>query len=161
MFCEKITGTRRDRPQLRKFLDALQRGDVALVVALDRLARSTRDLLEILALIATKGATFKSLRESWADTTTPYGELLVTILGGLSQFEAHLIRTRTSEGRKLALANGVKFGRKPKLTVHQRREALARLDNGDTVTSVARSYNVSHSTICRLRVEPPSTTGSL
>jgi DNA invertase Pin-like site-specific DNA recombinase len=151
VFAEKISGTRSDRPQLQRFIDALDPESMGVVISLDRLARSTRDLLNILATISVKGATFKSLNDPWADTSTPHGQLMVTVLAGLSEFERHLILRRTSEGRKLALQNGVKFGRKPKLTDHQRREALVRLDNGDTVTNVARTFNVSHSTICRLR----------
>jgi DNA invertase Pin-like site-specific DNA recombinase len=91
-----------------------------LVTKLDRLARSTRDLLNVLALITDYGATFKSLTDTWADTTTPHG-----ILGGLAEFERHLILSRTNEGRIRAKARGVRFGRKPKLTKHQQGEALA------------------------------------
>jgi hypothetical protein len=83
--------------------------------------------------------------------TTPHGRLILTVLGGLAEFERHLIIARTSEGRKRARAHGVLFGRPPKLTPHQRREAIARRDTGDeTLTDIARSYNVSHSTISRL-----------
>jgi DNA invertase Pin-like site-specific DNA recombinase len=74
----------------------------------------------------------------------------VTVLGGLAEFERHLILSRTDEGRKRAMAKGVKFGRKPKLTKHQRQEALARKQNGEPLTEIAKSYNVSHMTISRL-----------
>ena len=121
-----------------------------LVTKLDRLARSTRDLLNTLAAISDKGASFKSLGDPWADTTTPHGKLMVTILGGLAEFERHLIPTRTNEGRQRAMAKGVRFGRKPKLTKHQREEALARKHNGEVLTEIAKSYNVSHMTISRL-----------
>jgi DNA invertase Pin-like site-specific DNA recombinase len=87
---------------------------------------------------------FRSLRDTWADTTT------VTVLGGLAEFERELIRTRTGEGRERAKARGVILGRKPKLTGHQRREAIARREAGEVLTDIARSYNVSHSTISRL-----------
>jgi DNA invertase Pin-like site-specific DNA recombinase len=96
------------------------------VTKLDRLARSTRDLLNTLAEIAQRGASFKSLGDSWADTTTPAGKLMLTVLGGLAEYERHLILARTSEGRGRAKARGVRFGRKPKLTLHQQQEALAR-----------------------------------
>jgi DNA invertase Pin-like site-specific DNA recombinase len=116
------------------------------------LARSTRDLLNTLAAIGAAKATFRSLHDAWADTTTPHGRLILTVLGGLAEFERHLIVARTGEGRKRAKARGVLFGRPPKLTPHQRREAIARRDGGDeTLTDIARSYNVSHSTISRLR----------
>jgi DNA invertase Pin-like site-specific DNA recombinase len=121
-----------------------------LVTKLDRLARSTRDLLNTLATIGEAGASFRSLGVPWADTTTPYGRLMLTVLGGLAEFERHLILSRTDEGRNRAKANGIKFGRKPKLTKHQREEALARKRNGETLTAIAKTYNVSHMTICRL-----------
>jgi DNA invertase Pin-like site-specific DNA recombinase len=93
---------------------------------------------------------FRSLSDSWADTTTPHGRLMLTVLGGLAEFERHLILARTSEGRKRAQQRGVKFGRTPKLTAHQQREALERRARGEAVVDIARSYAVSHSTISRL-----------
>ena len=117
---------------------------------LDRLARSTRDLLNTLAAIGKAGASFKSLGDPWCDTTTPHGELMVTVLGGLATFERHLILARTSEGRARAQARGVRFGRRRKLTLHQQQEALARRANGEALVDIARSYAVSHSTISRL-----------
>ena len=92
----------------------------------------------------------KGLTLAWADTTTPHGRLMVTILGGLAEFERHLILSRTDEGRVRAKARGVRFGRKPKPTKHQQDEALARLARGETLTAIARSYNVPHMTISRL-----------
>jgi DNA invertase Pin-like site-specific DNA recombinase len=112
--------------------------------------RSTRDLLNILDIIAKAGAGFKSLADTWADTTTPHGRLMLTILGGLAEFERELIRARTSEGRKRAKAQGVHMGRPFKLTPHQRQEAIERRKNGETLVDIARSYNVSHATILRL-----------
>src|SRR5208283_3536966 len=101
-----------------------------LVTRLDRLARSTRDLLNTLAAIAAKGARFRSLADTWADTTTAHGRLILTVLGGLAEFERDLIRTRTSEGRARAKAQGVKLGRKPTLTQHQKEEAIKRRKRG-------------------------------
>jgi DNA invertase Pin-like site-specific DNA recombinase len=121
------------------------------VTRLDRLARSTRDLLNILAAIAEKRAGFRSLGDSWADTTTAHGRLMLTVLGGLAEFERDLIRARTSEGRARAVANGVKLGRKPTLTPHQQREAIKRVRAGrETLGEIARSYDVSRWTISRL-----------
>ena len=118
---------------------------------LDRLARSTRDLLNTLAAITDRKAGFRSLGDAWADTTTAHGRLMLTVIGGLAEFERDLIRTRTGEGRKRAKARGVKLGRKPKLTEHQKREAIRRRDrDGEPVREITRSYNVSHSTISRL-----------
>lgn len=127
-------------------------GDVVLVTRLDRLARSTRDLLNILDKIGKAGAQFKSLRETWADTTTPIGRLMVTIIGGIAEFERELIRDRTGEGIRRAKAAGVHMGRPPKLTKHQQQEVLARLARGkETLVEIARTYNVSHMTISRLK----------
>ena len=126
-------------------------GDVLMVTRLDRLARSTRDLLNTLATITGKKAGFRSLGDGWADTTTPHGRLMLTVLGGLAEFERDLIRARTGEGRERAKARGVRMGRPPKLTSHQRREAIRRRDrDGDTLADIARSYNVSAATISRL-----------
>jgi DNA invertase Pin-like site-specific DNA recombinase len=150
VFQEKISGARSDRKQLAKLIVGLDQGDVLVVTRLDRLARSTRDLLNLLRDVADKGAAFKSLRDTWADTTTAHGRLMLTVLGGLAEFERELISTRTGEGRARAKARGVVMGRKPKLTVHQRREAIRRRQAGDTLVDIAQSYNVSHSTISRL-----------
>jgi len=123
---------------------------VLLVTRLDRLARSTRDLLNVLATIAYKGAGFRSIADAWADTTTPHGRLMLTVLGGLGQFERELIKARTDEGRKRAQARGVRFGRKFKFTPHQIAEAIARRNAGEALVEIGRSYDVSHSTISRL-----------
>jgi DNA invertase Pin-like site-specific DNA recombinase len=149
-FAEKQSGAKTDRAALARCIASLAAGDVLLVTKLDRLARSTRDLLNTLATISDKAASFKSLGDPWADTTTPHGKLMVTVLAGLAEFERHLILSRTAEGRQRAMARGIKFGRKPKLTKHQRDEALARKRNGETLTEIAKSYNVSHMTISRL-----------
>ena len=150
VFQEKISGARMDRPQLARLLRALEPGDRVLVTRLDRLARSTRDLLNTLAAIAEQRAGFRSLNDAWADTTTPHGRLMLTVLGGLAEFERELIRARTGEGRERAKARGVRLGRKPKLTPHQQREAMARRDAGEPLTEIGRSYGVHHSTISRL-----------
>jgi len=128
----------------------LDAGDVLMVTRLDRLARSTRDLLNTLAAITERKAGFRSLADTWADTTTAHGRLMLTVLGGLAEFERDLIRTRTAEGRERAKARGVRLGRKPKLTPHQQQEAAKRRNAGETLADIARSYNVSHSTISRL-----------
>jgi DNA invertase Pin-like site-specific DNA recombinase len=150
IYRETASGAKTDRAQLRRVLAQLDAGDVLMVTRLDRLARSTRDLLNMLAMIAGKKAGFRSLGDTWADTTTAHGRLMLTVLAGLAEFERELIRLRTGEGRARAVARGVKMGRKPKLTAHQRREALKRRDRGEAVREIARSYNVSHSTISRL-----------
>jgi DNA invertase Pin-like site-specific DNA recombinase len=132
-----VSGSKTDRPELAKAIGRLEPGDVLVVTRLDRLARSTRDLL-------------KSLKDTWADTTTAHGRLMLTVLGGLAEFERELIRARTSEGRARARARGVHMGRPHKLNAYQRREALARREAGETLADIARSYGVSHPTISRL-----------
>src|SRR5260370_24282662 len=137
IFQEKISGARSDRKQLTRLMAGLAKGDVLIVTRLDRLARSTRDLLNLLGTIADKGAGFKSLKDNCADTTKAHGRLMLTVLGGLAEFERELIRTRTGEGRARAKARGVVLGRKPKLTGHQRREAIARREPGEGLTDIA------------------------
>jgi DNA invertase Pin-like site-specific DNA recombinase len=139
-----------DRAQLRRLLDQLEADDVLMVTRLDRLARSTRDLLNTLAAITAKKAGFKSLGDTWADTTTSHGRLMLTVLGGLAEFERDLIRARTGEGRARALARWQKMGRPFKLTDHQKGEAIQRREQGETLADIARSYNVSPATISRL-----------
>jgi DNA invertase Pin-like site-specific DNA recombinase len=150
IYREKVSGAKTDRKELARLIGRLDKGDVLVVTRLDRLARSTRDLLNVLGAVAEKGAGFKSLRDAWADTTTPHGRLMLTVLGGLAEFERELIRSRTGEGRERAKARGVVMGRKPKLTQHQRREAIARREAGESLVDIGRSFNVSHSTISRL-----------
>ena len=150
VFKEKVSGAKADRAELTKAIRRLGPGDVLLVTRLDRLARSTRDLLNVLAIIGERKAGFRSLKGTWADTTTPHGRLMLTVLGGLAEFERELIRARTGDGRTRAKARGVKFGRPTALTPHQRQEALQRLANGDAQADVARSFNVSQATISRL-----------
>jgi DNA invertase Pin-like site-specific DNA recombinase len=151
VFRETASGAKSDRAQLRLALAKLDKGDVLMVTHLDRLARSTRDLLNTLAAITGKKAGFRSLNDTWADTTTAHGRLILTVLGGLAEFERELIRARTGEGRARAVANGVKMGRKPKLTPHQKCEAIRRRDRGeDSLAEIGRSYNVSGWTISRL-----------
>ena len=121
-----------------------------LVTRLDRLARSTLDLLNTLEQISKRKAGFRSLADTWADTTTPHGKLMITILAGLAEFERTLILARTNEGRQRAMAKGVKFGRKPKLTAFQIDEAKRRLEAGESQSEVGHLFGVSHQTIGRL-----------
>ena len=160
VYAEKVSGAKTDRPELAKLIRRLEAGDVLMVTRLDRLARSTRDLLNILDAIGKAGAGFKSLSDAWADTTTPHGRLMLTILGGLAEFERELILARTGDGRARAKAKGVRFGRPRKLTPHQRQEALQRLAEGETQADVARTYNVDATTIGRLGSPSPFEVGA-
>jgi DNA invertase Pin-like site-specific DNA recombinase len=150
VFKEKVSGAKTDRAELAKAIRTLEPGDVLVVTRLDRLARSTRDLLNVLATVSEREAGFRSLKDTWADTTTPHGRLMLTVLGGLAEFERELIRARTGEGRKRAKASGVKFGRPAALTPHQRQEAIQKLAQGEVQADVARMFNVSQATISRL-----------
>ena len=104
--------------------------------------------------VAKAGAGFKSLADAWADTTTAHGRLMLTVLGGLAEFERALIIARTGDGRVRAKARGVRFGRPPALTSHQRQEAIQRLAEGATQADLARTYGVSQATISRLQPLP-------
>jgi DNA invertase Pin-like site-specific DNA recombinase len=150
VFAEKESGARADRPQLARALAKLSHGDVLVVCKLDRLARSLKDLLVTLDTVTGAGAGFKVLDTPALDTTSPYGQLLLNVLGALAQFERTLIISRTTEGRKRAQAKGVKFGRKLALNAYQREEALMRRAQGEDLRSIARTFGVSHSTISRL-----------
>ena len=151
VYREKASGARADRRQLQKLLKGLARGDTVIVTRIDRLARSTFDLFAIIQRIVDSGAHFHSLAEPWADTSTSTGRLMIAVLGGLADVERDLIRTRTLEGRARAKARGIKLGPKFKLNPAQRKEALARRAAGEASTAIGRSYNVSHTTILRLR----------
>jgi DNA invertase Pin-like site-specific DNA recombinase len=150
VFSENVSGVVTDRRQLKKAIDSLSEGDLLIVTKLDRLARSTRDLLNTIATITDRSAGFRVLDNPALDTTSAHGRLLLNILGSIAEFERELIKSRTGEGRARAKLRGVRFGRKPSLTSYQREEAIARRENGETCVDIARSMNVSHSTISRL-----------
>jgi DNA invertase Pin-like site-specific DNA recombinase len=151
IYREKVSGARADRPELAKLMKVIGAGDIVLVTKLDRLGRSTRELLELIDRIGKAGAFFKSLGDRLWDTSTAQGRLLSTLLAAIAEFERELIRERTSEGRKRAKARGVKFGRPLALTPHQRTEALVRLARGEALADIARSYDVHPTTIGRLK----------
>jgi DNA invertase Pin-like site-specific DNA recombinase len=149
VYREKLNGARADRPELRKAIATLRSGDTLMITRLDRLARSTRDLLNVLDEVAKVGANFKSLADAWADTTTPHGRLIVTVLGGLAEFERELIRARTTEGRVRAVAAGVRMGRRPKLSPPQRQHAMELREAGKSLQEIGDVLGVSHMTIWR------------
>jgi len=151
IYKEVASGARSDRPQLQALLQELESGSTLVVTRLDRLARSTIDLLTTIKQIADGGCMFKSLADPWADTTTPAGRIMLTVLGGLSEFERELIKARTGEGRARAKLAGVRMGRKPKLSAHQITEIRERKRLGESVRYLARSYGVSPNTISRVR----------
>ncbi len=150
IFQEKASGSHRRRPELERLLDQLRSGDTLVVWKLDRLARSTRDLLEIAETIRTLGASFRSLSEPWADTTSHAGKMIMTIFAGIAEFERDLIRERTSAGRSAAQERGVRFGRPPKLNEEQLTLAHRLLQEGKAVRDVARAFKVHRTTIYRM-----------
>src|ERR1700741_1434133 len=154
IYKEKISGVWADRPQLAKLMGARQAGDVVLGTELDRLGRSTRELLDLIERIGKAGAAFRSLGDPLWDTSSSQGRLLSTLLAAIAEFERDLIRERTGDGRKRAMADGVKFGRKRKLSDYQRAEAVKRRAAGETLAALAKSYGVA---ICMIsRVPEPS-----
>jgi DNA invertase Pin-like site-specific DNA recombinase len=150
IYSEKVSGkSTNGRHELQKVLRRLQPGDVIMVTRLDRLARSIRDLLSLLDTIKAAGAGIKALDDAWLDTTTPQGELIITVMGGLAEFERKLIRQRCDEGIKRAKAKGTKFGRPSALDHSQRKKIAERYANGETLAALASEYDCSHVTIWR------------
>jgi DNA invertase Pin-like site-specific DNA recombinase len=151
VFKEKISGATADRPQLKNLMKTVGPGDVVIIPAVDRLSRDTTDLLVIARDLQKAGAGLRSIAEPVVDTTSDFAELVLAMLGVAAKLERRRIKERTERGRADAKAKGVKFGRKPKLTDHQKREAIKRRDAGEeTYRSIGRSYNVSAATISRL-----------
>src|SRR3954470_16316036 len=149
IYDEKVTGARRTRPQLARMLDQLRAGDVVVVSRLDRLARSTRDLLEIAEQLNEAEAGLRSLHEPWADTTSPAGRMVLTVFAGIAEFERELIRERTHAGRVAAKARGVRFGRPPKLTADQIALARRLVAEGTSVPEISRILNIHRTTLYR------------
>ena len=150
IFQEKISGTKWERPELHKMLDTIDAGDIVIVWRLDRLARSTKMLLEITDRIIDADAKFSSLSEPWADTTSPAGKMIMTFFAGMAEFEKELIRDRTGSGRKAAQERGVKFGRPSKMTEPQMKVAKRLLREGQSIRQVAATFNVHYTTLYRL-----------
>lgn len=149
IFCEKITGTKKDRPELDRLLDQIRPGDAILISELTRLSRSTKDLFQIVDLIEKKGANIKSLKEAWLDTTTPQGKLMFTIFAGISQFERDLISQRTKEGLASARSRGRKGGRPSKSKNHIEL-ALKMYDSKDySITEITKASGVSKTSLYR------------
>jgi DNA invertase Pin-like site-specific DNA recombinase len=138
-----------ERAQRRRAIEQLGAGDVLVVARLNQIADSTLDLLQTLSSISERKASFRSIAEPWADTNQR-GVRLLTMLEGIAAFERDVRSARTEAGQARAVARGVKLGRKPKLTPKQEQEALRRRKRGETLATIAETYNVSHSTISRL-----------
>lgn len=132
LFTEKVTGAKRDRPELNRLLDTLREGDTVLILEISRLSRSTKDLLELVSIIKEKGAALKSINDTWLDTTkeNPYSDFLLTVMAGLSQLERDVIRLRTKEGMESAKKRGVNVGR-PTVDAKKVNHALKLYDSGE------------------------------
>ncbi|MDD1532707.1 DNA invertase [Bradyrhizobium sp. WBOS4] len=152
VFCEKESGTKDNRRVLSQLLRRLRPGDTVIICALDRLTRGGPfKMLSVLTEITSRGAAYKSLAEPWADTTHELGEVLAALVGYIARKTREDILRRTKAGRERALARGVRFGRKPKLDQSQRQQALLRKAAGEQLASIANAFNVSASTISRLK----------
>lgn len=147
IFQEKVSGMKKDRPELELMLRTLREGDTVVVCELTRLSRSTKDLFELVDRISAAGADIKSLKEAWLDTTTPQGKLLFTIFAGVSQFERDLTRERTMAGLAAARARGRKGGR-PKASAKAIEQALALYDAGNIpVPDILQTTGISRATL--------------
>ncbi len=142
LYEEKTSGARRDRPELARLLDNVRDEDVVVVTRLDRLARSTRDLLELAERLRDTGTDLRSLAEPWADTTSPAGRMVMTVLAGIAEFERSLIHQRTSAGREAAKQRGVRFGRPPALTPDQVALGRRLVGEGTSVRAAENKRNL-------------------
>jgi len=150
IFSDKISGSLRKRPELDRLLDQLRAGDVIVVTKYDRLARSLRDLLDIVEVIKERGAGFRSLAED-IDTTTPAGRLVFHVFASIAQFERERISERTKEGLDAARKRGRVGGRPPALSAAQREEVLRMRDvDGRTLSEIAQLFKVSTKTVRRV-----------
>ncbi len=147
---EKVSGAQRDRPELARLLEHLREGDVVVATRLDRLARSTRDLLDLAEMLNRTGAGLRSIAEPWADTTSAAGKMVLTIFAGIAEFERSLIAERTNTGRAAAQQKGVRFGRPPKLNAEQIALGQRLLAEGTSVRAAARILNCHHATLYRV-----------
>lgn len=150
IFREKVSGASWQRTEFQQMLKQLREGDTVIVWRLDRLARSTRHLLETMETIREADARFQSLSEPWADTTTHAGKMIMTVFAGIAEFERELILERTQAGRIAAKTRGVRFGRPPKLNPEQLKLAQRLIEEGKAAQEIADTFNVHVATIYRL-----------
>jgi DNA invertase Pin-like site-specific DNA recombinase len=150
IFREKLSGYTRQRPEFQRMLDQIRFSDTIVVWKLDRLARSTRDLLNTMEAISEAGGKFQSLSEPWANTTTHAGKMIMTVFAGIAEFERDLIRERTGAGREAARQRGVRFGRPRKLNLEQVQLASQLLAQGRRVPDIAKTFDVHEATIYRV-----------
>jgi len=147
---EKISSRHKNRPEWKSLLRKLRHGDTIVVYKLDRIARSTTELLRIVESFQKRGVNLKSLQEPWADTTSSVGKLIITVMAGIAEFEHDLIQRRSHDGRDSARKRGVKFGRPRKLSKVQIDLIKDAFENGASVKQLAESFQVGRDTIYRL-----------
>lgn len=150
IFREKLSGKDAERPQLKRLLKALKPGDAVLAVVGDRVARDPLDMLLIVRAVTLAGAELQLLNEPFIDTTSEISEIVLFLWGWTAKMQRRRILLNTAGGRARAMAKGVKFGRKPKLSLAQCKEALALLAAGEPTRQVAKRFHVSRTTIWRL-----------
>ncbi len=143
--------TVKGRPQLERAIDVLGAGDILVIAEWDRATRSMMDGICIIQRVADRSATVKVLDKSWLDLTILMGKGILAFLSALAEDERERIARLANEGRQIAIGNGTKFGRKPKLTDHQRQLARDRMADGETCRAIAKDLGVAHTTISRLR----------
>jgi DNA invertase Pin-like site-specific DNA recombinase len=149
IYSEKASGKSTDgRPELAKAIKALRPGDVFVVTKLDRVARSARDLLNII-IGELDGKGFVSLGDAWCDTTSAMGRFMLTVMSGIAELERDLIRKRCAAGIERAKAKGTKFGRPSALDAGQRKKIAQRYATGSTIAQLAREYDVGKATVWR------------
>ena len=149
IFKDKITGMKRDRPQLNKMLEQLRAGDTVIITELTRFGRSVKDLLTLADQLDQMGVNLKSIKEPWADTTTPQGKMLFVIFAGISQFERDIICQRTKEGLESARARG-RIGGRPKKPKKAIEMALKMYDSKDySINEIIKATGVSRTTLYR------------
>lgn len=146
---EKISSRHKQRPEWEGLLRKLRSGDTVIVYKLDRIARSTTELLRIVEDFQNRDIALKSLQEPWADTTSSVGKLIITVMAGIAEFERELIRQRSHDGRRAAKRRGVKFGRPAKLSSPQIRLIQEARKNGSSVGELSTAFSVSKDTIYR------------
>jgi DNA invertase Pin-like site-specific DNA recombinase len=151
IFSEKASGkSTNGRPELTKLMKVLQPGDAVVVTKLDRIARSSRDLHNIIGDLQERICGFVSLGDSWCDTTSDVGRLVLAIMGGIAEFERSLIRNRCQAGIERAKAKGTKFGRPAALDAGERKRMAERYAASETMAELAREYEVGEATIWRV-----------
>ncbi|CAG9368244.1 resolvase [Clostridium perfringens] len=151
IYQEKISGTKTHREQLDKMIDELQEGDTVIIADLTRISRSTKDLLDIIDRIKAKGASIKSIKDTWLDTSSdnPYNSFLLTVMSGLSQLERDLISQRTKEGLKSAKARGRNGGRPSKR--NDKSDTVGLLyKEGYKIVDIVKQTGLSRATVYRV-----------